>query len=235
MAAIDIRGLLGRMESQYDEAKKESEQRYEAGLADLAEAIGLFGPGYGAGAEQEAMAEMGQSMVGRGLAGTTRKTAGAGGIKAYFENLRKGKIAETLARTAEYQRTSPDIYPEAGDVAHLATGGYSGLLGKEQLQLQQAIAQAPGGELGPPKSGGVSAEYPSTSGGGGGGGFDDIGSPDFSLPAAQPQGNLTPQQAQYTPGYKPSKKEEEQLYSRVVTGRTPGGGYIYGIRGGGNV
>lgn len=231
MAAIDLRGLLGRMESQYEEAKKESEQRYKSGLADLAEIAGLFGPGYGAGAKQEVLAESGQALTGRGLAGTTRKMAEAGGIEAYFENLRKGKLAEALKGTAAYQQNFPQIYPEAGELAHLATGGYSGLLGKEQLQLQQAVAQAPGGELGPPKAGGVSVEYPSTSGGGGGG-IGDIGSPDFSLPS----GGWSGGGASATTAFGGTPREDESdLYSRVVVGKTPSGGWIYGIRGPGNV
>ena len=180
MAAIDIAGLLKRMEADYNTAKTERQQQYKSGLADLAQVTGLYGQGYGAGMEHEAQAQLGQTMVGRGLSGTTRRGAGAGEISAHFEDLRRGKIAGALTNMAEYEKSFQDIYPDAGTISHLATGGYSGLLDKEQLAFQTDIAKAPGGALGPPKLGGVSVQYPSA-GGGSSGGVGDIGSPDFSL------------------------------------------------------
>jgi len=120
-----IANLLRRFYEDYTKTEGQREQRYASGLSDLAQVTGLYGPGYGAGMEKAALAGANQSLIGRGLGGTTRPQAVSAGLKAEFEDLRRGKIAEALTRTADYKRTFPESTATAGILSHLATGGFS--------------------------------------------------------------------------------------------------------------
>lgn len=251
--AISISNLLNKLTADYETTKGQRQKRYGEGLSELGKVTGLFGPGYGAGMEHAAMTGAKQSLIGRGLGGTTRPMAVGAGMKAGFEDLRRGKMAEALTRMAEYRRMFPEGTATAGVLSHLATGGFGSL-------LQRDIAEAPGGPLGPTQissggtfydrniSGGrISPFGGSGTGGGGAGGGGGVGSPNFSLPGDGGGGDDggwsgggasktvhfgPPHQA--TPGY--GLGEELNPYSSsVVIGKGPGGGYIYGQRGGGNV
>jgi len=119
----------------FEEEETGREERYKAGLGDLAQMAGLFGPGYGAGLEHTALTGAKQSLIGRGLGGTTRPMAVSGGLKAHFEDLRRGKLAEALTRMAEYRRTFPESTATANVLAALATGGYGQLSAAQQMEL----------------------------------------------------------------------------------------------------
>jgi len=150
--AIDIAGtyanLLNKLYADYRSTEQKREERYGAGLSELGQMTGLFGPGYGAGMERTALAGAKQSLIGRGLGGTTRPMAVGAGLKASFEDLRRGKMAEALSRTAEYRRTFPEGTATAGVLSHLATGGFGGVLGAERLDLAQQQALAAGVPVG---------------------------------------------------------------------------------------
>ncbi len=138
---------LAALTKDYQQSRAEQEARYKAGLGELAEAAGLFGPGFTAGMEHEAMAGAKQSLIGRGLGGTTRPMAVGAGLKAQFEGLRRGKLADMLTRMAEYRRTSPQIYPGAGVLANLALGAKTTATQEQAMYQPLTISggAAPGG------------------------------------------------------------------------------------------
>ncbi|NIT61563.1 MAG: hypothetical protein GWN67_20485 [Phycisphaerae bacterium] len=140
--------LFQRLYEDYAKGEKERTQRYESGLGDLAQMTGLFGPGYGAGMEKEAIAGATQSLIGRGLGGTTRPGAVSGGLKARFEDMRRGRLAGALSRVAEYKRTAPESTATAGVLSHLATGGFGAGLSAEKLDLAQQTALMQGVPVG---------------------------------------------------------------------------------------
>jgi len=143
-----LSSLLKQFYEDYRGTEQRREERYGAGLAELGEMTGLFGPGYGAGMEKAAMAGAQQTLIGRGLGGTTRPMAVGAGMKAQFEDLRRGRLAEALARTAEYRRTFPEGTATAGVLSHLATGGFGAGLSAERLDLAQQQALAAGVPVG---------------------------------------------------------------------------------------
>jgi hypothetical protein len=130
----------------YRESRAEQQARYKTGIGELTEAAGLFGPEYTAGMEHAALTGARQSLIGRGLGGTTRPMAVGAGMKAHFEGLRRGKLADALARMAEYRRTSPQIYPAAGVLANLALGARSSAL-QEQAMQPQPLTYAGGADI----------------------------------------------------------------------------------------
>ena len=133
----------------YEESRKEQQTRYKQGLTELAQITGLFGPEYGAGMEKAALAGARQSMIGRGLGGTTRPMAVGAGMKAGFEDLRRGKLATALQQMAEYRRTSPQIYPTAGVLANLSLGARSSALQESAMNQPMTIASGDGLAGGP--------------------------------------------------------------------------------------
>jgi len=135
-----VAGLTELFRKQFTESRAENREQRGLGLAELAEVAGLFGPDYGAGIEHAAMAGAEQSLIGRGLGGTTRPMAVGAGMKAQFEDLRRGRLAEALSRMAEYRRTFSDIYPTPGTIASLALGARGGEL-QEQEMYRQSIGQ----------------------------------------------------------------------------------------------
>ncbi len=138
--AINIEKLLQSLQA-------ERKQRYEAGLGELRKVADMYGPDYLKGQERTALAGMEQSMVGRGLGGTTRPGAVGAGMKAGFEGQRIEARAGAGRNIAEYMANFPGAQTEA----YLATGGFSG-------QLQEEAMRAPGGVLDPRRA---------TAGGGG--------------------------------------------------------------------
>ena len=74
--------VYSTLKADYEEAQAEQEKRYKQGLVDLAKVTGLYGPDYGAGMEQAALAGAKQSLIGRGL---------GGGLSAYV------RIAQDLS------------------------------------------------------------------------------------------------------------------------------------------
>ena len=133
MADIDLAGLLQRFLSEYTTARTERQDIYEAGQTDLSKAVEAYKPGGGAtvGLLQAGMAPVEQSMVSRGLTGTTRPGAVRAGMAADIEAQRVQGLAGAKTAKAEFGAAFEDIYPTAGTISHLATGGFSGLLSRE--------------------------------------------------------------------------------------------------------
>jgi len=180
-----IANLLRRFYEDYTKTEGQREQRYASGLSDLAQVTGLYGPGYGAGMEKAALAGANQSLISRGLGGTTRPQAVSAGLKAEFEDLRRGKIAEALTRTAEYKRMFPESTATAGILSHLATGGFGAGLSAKQLDLAQQTALSQG----IPAGGGTiyggtygASSFPDMFSIAGESGFGGVSAPNFQSP-----------------------------------------------------
>lgn len=125
MATIDLAGLLKSMTA-------ERTKKYGEGLSSLKSALNLFGADDMSGMERETMAGIEQSAAGRGLSGTTVPVAASGIAKAGFRDIRRSRLADILKSIAGYTQGGT---PGAGDIAHLATGGFSGLLQQQQQKL----------------------------------------------------------------------------------------------------
>lgn len=134
--AIGIETLSSMLADLYGERTK----KYAAGLQPLQEAAGLYGPGYMAGQERLALTGAKSALAGRGLGGTTRPQAVSAGIKAGFEDVRRQGLSGALGRISDYISQN---MPSAQTLVHLATGGFSGLLDTERINLakQQAAAE----------------------------------------------------------------------------------------------
>lgn len=124
MARIDLKRLLESM-------RTERAGKFASGLSNLQNVAQLFGPGYGKGMERSALATMEQSMVGRGLSGTTMPGALSVGIKSQIEDTRRARLADAMSNVSQYIQSGT---PSASDVSHLATGGFSGLLAETQMR-----------------------------------------------------------------------------------------------------
>jgi len=130
---IDLAGLLKQFMTEYGAARSDRQGIYEAGQADLSKVAEAHQPGGGmtSGLLQESMAPIEQSMVSRGLSGTTRPGAVRAGMAADIEAQRMKGLAGAKTAKAEFGAGFQDIYPSAGVLSHLATGGFSGLLSRE--------------------------------------------------------------------------------------------------------
>jgi len=124
MATIDLKGLLASM-------RQERASKYAGGLSNLQDVTKLFDPSYGKGMERSALATMEQNMVGRGLSNTTRPGALSVGIKSEIEDTRKSRLADAMSNVSQFMQSNT---PSAGEISHLATGGFSGLLAEKQLR-----------------------------------------------------------------------------------------------------
>jgi len=180
VSSPSLGNLFNELAKDYEAAQKEQQTRYTAGLSELTEAAGLFGPEYGAGMEQAALAGAKQSLIGRGLGGTTRPMAVGAGMKAQFEDLRRGKLATALQQLAEYRKTSPQIYPAAGVLSNLALGSRSSALEERAMNQPMTIAAGSNSQVGGP---GYLSAAQSWAAPLSGGGVNNNGSwADFTLP-----------------------------------------------------
>lgn len=132
-----IASLLEQLYGDWYKAKGRHRERYEAGLGELRGAAEMYGPGYMAGQERTAIAGAEQAMVGRGLGGTTRPMAVSAGMRAGFEDVRREKRAGAMADIAGYMGGFREMEADPGVLAHLATGGFSGMLQEKGLGLQE--------------------------------------------------------------------------------------------------
>ncbi len=159
---INIPKLLQIMFEDYKGAKTE-------GTSILQQVAEMFGPGYLKGEETKMLAGMEQGMVGRGLGGTTRPAAVGMGIKADIRDRRTKAKTGAMTNIANFMAA---MSPTPGTLAHLATGGFSGMLDQQRLALQAA---GQSGGLGPMASQGLSVfgrplnQSIAPTGGGGGG------------------------------------------------------------------
>ena len=129
MVAINLKAILEAMTAERD-------NKYKSGLDVMSDIAGLFGSDYMKGAEKSALSTMEQSMAGRGLGGSTRPGAISVGMKAGFEDTRRDRRASSLLNIGKYIQGGT---PTAGNISHLATGGFSGLLSADQLAYQKSL------------------------------------------------------------------------------------------------
>jgi hypothetical protein len=160
-SSFDLSGLLKTLTTDYEETRTAKQKRYDEGIGILQSIVEQFGPGYLKGEETKTLAAMEQGMVGRGLGGTTRPAAVGTGIKADIRDRQTRARTGAMTNVANFMAGFQDLAPTPGTLAHLATGGFSGL-------LQQAIAGAPGGPLGPMQTGSGGTFYERNISGGGG-------------------------------------------------------------------
>jgi len=194
----NITGILDKLFAEYQAGKAKSEALFAQGESGLKDVVSMFQPG---GAfEQSAMRsyELGKSdymgntmqgLMGAGLA----KTSLPGQISAGYEERvgtpyrigvaaeGSGRLASAMKDVAQYGLGYQNLYPNAGTLSYLATGGFGAISGAEaqkaQLAAQVAANQQP---VSQPYSGGGSGSYGpspfegllggggSTTGGGGG-------------------------------------------------------------------
>ena len=159
---IDLGGLLRTLVSDYQQTRVKREKRYTEGIGILEGVVEQFGPGYLKGEEKKTLASMEQGMVGRGLGGTTRPAAEGTGIKADIRDRQTRARTGAMTNVAQFMANFQDVSPDPSTLAHLATGGFSGL-------LQEQLARAQGGPLGEPFRG-FTVDYGDRDGGGGFGG-----------------------------------------------------------------
>lgn len=210
---IDIGKYLSSLYGDYSQSRGQKETMFGEGISALQSYADIFKPGgaYGAGTEAainragtKAVASGYQNLVSAGLSNTTVP----GGLQATFEeevgiparlrseDRRMELLGGATSQLASAYTNYNPISPSAGDIAHLATGGFSGIqtgrIADMNAQLA-ANAQNPypfgrfedqfsdgggggtsgGGGSGGGGLGGVYDQYsnPATGGSGGSGGF----------------------------------------------------------------
>jgi hypothetical protein len=136
----------GTIESLFTQLYKDYVSGREKGLRPLERMAGLYGPGYMAGQERLALTGAKEALGARGLGGTTRPQAVSAGMKTGFEDVRRQGLADALARISAYHAGTT---PTAGELSHLVTGGFSGMLGERGMRLQELAATAGRPTLGP--------------------------------------------------------------------------------------
>lgn len=137
---INLPGLLQMMFKDYEESRTAKQARYTEGKGILENIVNMFGPGYLKGEEKKMLAEMEQGMVGRGLGGTTRPAAAGMGIKADIRGREMRGRAGAMTNVAQYMAGFQDLAPTPGTLAHLATGGFSGMLEQQKLAFAEQEA-----------------------------------------------------------------------------------------------
>jgi len=173
----DIAGLLDRLTKQYETTRAERGERYGAGLQTLQRMTDIMaGPEFGKyatelyeSAKRKGVGAGVSRLISSGMAGTTRMLEPERGFEREvgtpfrlgLAEQRAGRIASAMGRTAEYMKTFPDIYPEPGTLAYLATGGFGQLTPEQKMASQEfpylmRAAQA-GGAGGTPTGGGAIA------------------------------------------------------------------------------
>lgn len=120
----------GTVASLFESLFEERARKLPAGLRPLERAAELYGPGYMAGQERFALTGAKAALGARGLGGTTRPGAVSAGMRAGFEDVRRQGLTGALGRISEYIGGTT---PTAGTLAHLATGGFSGMLQERAL------------------------------------------------------------------------------------------------------
>lgn len=181
----DITGLMNLLTAQYGAGLTQRQKQYEAGLGKLEQALQIAqGPEFEAfpieqyeRAKTKATSAGLSRLISSGLMGTTRVTEPERAFETevgvpFYKGLaeaKAGRISGALGNIAQYQAQFPNIYPEAGTLAYLATGGFGQLspqqkLAAEELPTLARLATTGGGSTG------FMQGYGGGGGGGGGGG-----------------------------------------------------------------
>jgi len=90
--------------------KMAQQGREQGAIAELQKAIKLFDKNYGKGMEAKARASAVQQAILSGLGGTTRPGAVSAGLKAEFEDMRRGRLAEAQTNLANFFGNYRDPY-----------------------------------------------------------------------------------------------------------------------------
>ena len=226
--------VMGGIESEYTEARAANEKRYAQAMAIYDEIISRYQPGGGFGKaalgqleerKERDVATEEQAQISSGLFGTTARTglgtkweAGVGApARLKLEDIMMERLSQAQLGKAGFIERREDVYPDVGAAAQYAGqaagAGGGGVSGSADISnYMQMFMESRGGGAGGGTAGG-------TLGGGG---------------TTGPGPGVASRTVTFGPGHG-VPWTDEQRKSRVVTGRTAGGGYTYGYRGGGNV
>lgn len=224
----DFSSELSRIESDFNKALQANERRYEQAMAIYDAVIETYSPGgsFGKAAlaqlsaqkERDVGAET-QSALAGGTFGTTA-TAGLGTkwesevgapARLKLEDIMMQRLTGAQMQKAGFIERRQDEYPDVGALSNLvAQGGGGGTVS--------------GGTFYERNISGVGS-------GGTGAGAGDFGP---TQRTTGPGPGVASQTVTFGPGHGMPWDELDKK-SRIVTGRTAGGAYTYGMRGGGNV
>ena len=217
--------VMAGIEGEYKEALAANEKRYAQAMAIYDEIINRYQPGGGFGKaalgqlEEQKVRDVGeetQAQISGGLFGTS-VTAGLGTkwesevgapARLRLEDIMMERLSQAQLGKAGFIERREDVYPDVGAAAQYAAAGGAGAGG-------QTIS-------GTADISGYMQRFGETFGGGAGG------------KTTGPGPGVASQTLTFGPGHGMPWDDLDRK-NLVVTGRTPGGGYKYGMRGGGNV
>jgi len=182
----DITGLMNLLTGQYGAGVTQRKKQYEQGLGRLEQALTTAqGPEF----DQLALEQYGRAktkavssglsrLISSGLMGTTRAAEPERAFEAevgvpFYKGLaeaKAGRISSALGNISQYQMQFPNIYPEAGTLAYLATGGFGQLSPQQKLAAEELPTLARLATIGGEGGGGTIGGGGTVGGGGGGGG-----------------------------------------------------------------
>ena len=222
-------GTMGGIEAEYKKALEANEKRYAQAMAIYDEIITRYQPGgtFGKAAlgqleerkERDVGAET-QAQISGGLFGTTAQ-AGLGTkweaevgapARLKLEDIMMERLSQAQLGKAGFIERKEDVYPDVGAAAGYAAQGAAAGAGGQSISGTADIS-------------GYMQRFMQSRGGGGGG-------------TTGPGPGVASQTLTFGPGHGVSQelmRKREAEKSRVVTGKTAGGGFTYGYRGAGNV
>ena len=232
---------MGGIEKEYAQARAANEKRYAQAMAIYDEIITRYQPGGGFGKaalgqleerkERDVGAET-QAQISGGLFGTTAQ-AGLGTkweaevgapARLKLEDIMMERLSQAQLGKAGFIERREDVYPDVGAAAGYAAQG-AGAGGGTSISGSADI------------SGYMQRFMASRGGGAGGGGISRVTTPQGPTtlyPGGETGIGMTTKQRLGGMFLGGSEKELEKK-NRVVVGKTPAGGWIYGMRGAGNV
>lgn len=163
---INPASLQDKLTADYEQTRLDRQQRYQQGMGLFGQIADLYKPGgafeqaamqqYALGKQQTLTSGM-QNLISSGLAKGSNLGAMERGYEASVGTPFRigvaaegqGRLASAYQNMAGYMANFPDVYPTAGTLAHLATGGFGALSNQAAQASAQTSAnyQATGGSL----------------------------------------------------------------------------------------
>jgi len=183
-AKPDVTGLYSKLFKDYSAGKEKAEGLFGSGLTAMQDAMALFAPGgafeqsamqkYQQG-KTKAMSGGMQNLISSGLAKSSTPAALERGYEQEVGNPYRtavaaegqGRLASAMQNLANYGLQYQNLYPSAGNLSYLATGGF-GALSNQDTRRQQLLAAQTAGTS--PFAGSRSSGGGSSGGSSGGGG-----------------------------------------------------------------
>lgn len=241
--------IMSQIQAEYNQAKQANEKRRQQAMAIYDEIVnryqsgGEFGKAALAQLEAQKERDIGketQAQISAGLFGTTAQTglgtkweAEVGApARLKLEDIMMERLSQAQLGKAGFIERQEDEYPDVSAAAQAAAqgAGTQTIVGQADISsYMQRFNESRGGSVsggGPTGSGTTGGNIPRVTTPQGpttdyGGGDTGIGRTTQRILGGMLLGG--------------NKKKKEKFYSKVVVGKRPGGGYIYGIRGPGNV